>query len=96
LRNYLGLPPYNELFFGFNSFKFKFELGVHKLHFRNFGKNTWRFPEGVGPQNQWQTWVHHPPSKNCGCHEFDIDLKFSQRWFKQNSKIIIENQCMES
>jgi hypothetical protein len=40
----------------------------------------------VEPQNQSQTWVHHPPSKNCGRREFDLDLKFNQRWFKKYKK----------
>jgi hypothetical protein len=44
---------------------------------KNWEKNTWRFPEGVGPQNQLQTWVHLPPTKNGRRREFDLDLKFS-------------------
>jgi hypothetical protein len=53
-------------------------------------KNTWRFHEGVGPQNKLKTWVHHPLRKNCGCREFDLDLKFSQRWLKKskNGKLV--------
>jgi hypothetical protein len=31
----------------------------------------------VGPQNQLQIWVHHPPSKNGERREFDLDLTFS-------------------
>jgi hypothetical protein len=44
------------------------------------------FLEDVGPQNQSQTWVDHLPSKIGRRHEFDLDLKFSQRWFKKKSK----------
>jgi hypothetical protein len=74
------------IIFEINPFKFKFELWVHKLHFRKFGGNSWRFPKGVGPQNQLQTCVPHQPSKTGGRREFDLDLKFSQMWFKKNSK----------
>jgi hypothetical protein len=49
-------------------------------------KNTWRFPKGVGPQNQSQTWVHHPLSKNCRCREFDLDLKIQPKAVQKNSK----------
>jgi hypothetical protein len=83
------------IIFELNPFKFKFELWVHKLLFRKFGENTSRFPEGVGPQNQSQTWFHHPLSKNGGRREFDLDLKFSQMWFKKILKKM-ENLCMES
>jgi hypothetical protein len=75
------------IIFESNLFKFKFELWVHKLHFRKFGKNTWMFPKGMGPQNQSQTWVPRQPSKNGGRREFDLDLKFSQMWFKKIQKM---------
>jgi hypothetical protein len=40
----------------------------------------------MGPQNQSQTWVPRQPSKNGGRHEFDLDLKFGQMWFKKIQK----------
>jgi hypothetical protein len=39
----------------------------------------------MGPQNQSQTWVPRQRRKNGGRREFDLDLKFSQMWFKKNS-----------
>jgi hypothetical protein len=81
------------IIFEINPFKFKFELWVHKLHFKKFGGNSWRFPKGMGPQNQSQTWVPLQPSKNDGRREFDLDLKFSQMWLKKIQKM--ENLCME-
>jgi hypothetical protein len=50
------------------------------------GENTWRCPEGVGTQNQLQTWVPHPPSTHGRRREFDLDLKWEQRKFKKNQK----------
>jgi hypothetical protein len=52
------------------------------------------FLESVEPQNQSQTWVDHLPRKNGKRREFDLDLKFRQRWFKKIKKI--ENMRMES
>jgi hypothetical protein len=50
------------------------------------GKNTRRFPEGVEPQNQSQTWVPHPPSTHGRHREFDLDLKWRQSNLKKNQK----------
>jgi hypothetical protein len=37
----------------------------------------------VVPWNPSQTWVPHPPRTHGGRREFDLDLKFFQRWFKE-------------
>jgi hypothetical protein len=40
----------------------------------------------MGPQNQSQTWFPRQPRKNDGRREFDLDLKFSQMWYKKIKK----------
>jgi hypothetical protein len=40
----------------------------------------------VEPQNPLQTWVPHPPSRDGGHREFDLDLKWEQRYSNKNQK----------
>jgi hypothetical protein len=69
-----------------NQFKCKFELELHKLHFKKLRENTWRCPEGVEPQNPSQTWGGHKPSTHGGHHDFDLNSKWGQRKFKKKAK----------
>jgi hypothetical protein len=64
-----------RIIFELNPFKFKFELGIHKLHFKKNGGNTYRYPECVGPENPSQNWILHPPSTHGRHREFDLELK---------------------
>jgi hypothetical protein len=43
-------------------------------------KITWRCLEGVEPQNPLQTWAPHPPRRDGRHYEFDLDLKWEQRY----------------
>jgi hypothetical protein len=49
--NFLGLQPYTELFLGQIHLNSNLNWGYINYNSKIMGKNTWRFPGGVEPQN---------------------------------------------
>jgi hypothetical protein len=66
-----------KIIFELNQFKFKFELGLHKLHFIKLGEEIHGGTLKVwDPRTYHKLGVYHPRSTHVRRREFDLDLKW--------------------